>query len=175
MVASDMVRGPGLPETHIAIMKSDLKELAQLLEGGASPDEADDCGRTALWLACRNAEFMMAEKLIKVGANINAESHELKWTPLMCACGEKAKHTECMRMLLAEGADPNQADYKGWTPLMRCALAGNLASIKMLLEHGADHTVAITDGLIDKPTNAAGMARLASQVKCAEYLEKVAA
>eukprot|EP01047_Picozoa_sp_COSAG01_P137320 COSAG01_NODE_67816_length_266_cov_0.532934_1_plen_56_part_10 len=41
--------------------------------------------------------------------------------------------TTAAQLLLERGADPNLADSAGLTPLMRAAVAGNLAGVRLLL------------------------------------------
>ena len=163
--------GPERPDVHRAIMVGDKKKVVQLLEEGAPVDEADELGRTSLWLACRYGEELIAEVLMERGANIFAEAKESGWTPLLCSCGAKPGHSECARKLMKRGADPNIVDKKGFTPLMYAAMAGNLTTIKHLCQKGADRNVTVVQGLIKEPTTAAGLARLSSKPEVASFLE----
>ncbi|PHZ12613.1 ankyrin, partial [Rhizopus microsporus ATCC 52813] len=43
-----------------------------------------------------------------------------------------------VQTLLDLGADPNEKDYAGWTPLHEAALRGQIDVIKLLIKHGAD-------------------------------------
>jgi len=72
------------------------------------------------------------------------------WAPLLLACGcaryggvsltaaAGAGDTATVRTLLAQGADPNQKDGHGLTPLIAAARAGSLATLEELLHHHAD-------------------------------------
>ena len=46
-------------------------------------------------------------------------------------------NVECVRMLLAAGADVNAA-YDGWTALMSAASKGKIECVKLLIDAGAD-------------------------------------
>src|SRR2546421_10576648 len=50
----------------------------------------------------------------------------------------KAVNTRAVEKLIESGADVNQQDDQGWTPLNFAAGSGDLALIKLLVEKGAD-------------------------------------
>ncbi len=56
--------------------------------------------------------------------------------PLHTAVHNQDAYT--VKVLLQQGADVNEQNLSGWTPLMRAAYAGNVTITKLLLEHGAD-------------------------------------
>ncbi|KAI3437743.1 hypothetical protein D9Q98_000191 [Chlorella vulgaris] len=49
-----------------------------------------------------------------------------------------AGHTTCCSLLLEEGADIEQRNVMGETPLIRSAHNGHFKTVKFLVEHGAD-------------------------------------
>ncbi len=88
-------------------------------------------------------------------------------TPPCCArCSPQARTRACRRrtasrrsrgrsgavrttrssLLLDGGADPDQTDGQGRTPLLFAAQQGRLALVRLLLEHGADPRIADADG-----------------------------
>ena len=50
----------------------------------------------------------------------------------------KSGNTEAVKEQIESGAEVNQQDKQGWTPLSWAAARGNLAVIELLLQHGAD-------------------------------------
>jgi ankyrin repeat protein len=73
-----------------------------------------------------------------------------------------------MKTLLQHGADPNQRDQNGWTPLMKAVSLGSIDAVKILLEAGADR--AIRDG---KDRTAADVARAYQQHAILKILQDV--
>ena len=50
----------------------------------------------------------------------------------------KSGNTEAVKELIESGAEINQQDKQGWTPLSWAAARGNLAMVELLLQNGAD-------------------------------------
>ena len=164
-----------IPPTHIAVLNEDHREVAKLLDDGASVDEVDDVGRTILWKAAKQGEYLIAKLLVDRGADINIASPGLGWAPVLCACGHSQAHTEILKLIVEKGGDVNFKDNNGWTPLMHAAMARNEKSVKFLVKQGANASETIVQGLIDTPHTPAMLARLSGSEKIAKYLEDVVA
>lgn len=80
---------------------------------------------------CNNIEVIKI--LLEYDVNINSQD----WTgntPLMYAIEKK----DILLFLLQNGADVNKQNYYGWTPLYRMCTWGDIESIELLLNWGAD-------------------------------------
>ncbi|XP_015706465.1 ankyrin repeat domain-containing protein 34A-like [Coturnix japonica] len=98
-----------VPALHRAVSSGRFRLVRLLLEGGASVNDPDPRGRTALMAAC--------------GATY----------------GDPSDRTRMVRYLLSRGADPNAADRAGMTALMvACNERAGPGVAALLLEHGAD-------------------------------------
>ena len=102
-------------------------------------------GFQPLGLACYFGHFDVAEYLVKAGAPINSASRNgLKAAPIQSATA--AGYEKIVRMLLANGADPNIREQGGYTPLHAAAQNGDEIVIRTLLYGGADLGIRSDDG-----------------------------
>jgi ankyrin repeat protein len=142
-----------------------------LVANGADINLPDPDGVSPLNLAIMNANWDLAKQLIDAGADVD-QWDVYGETPLFTAVGLHAKidggHAsidppnltkgiDVVRMLLDRGANPNMqlffrpanvrgsTNTRGATPLIRAANAGDLAVVKLLLEHGADAKLYMAD------------------------------
>ena len=89
-----------------------------------------------------SAEYGETEDVLKLlaeGADIEARDDReggAGWTALNYAAW--GGHSECLKALIASGADINVQDGEGWTPLHSAAGNGRPGCVKLLLEAGAD-------------------------------------
>jgi ankyrin repeat protein len=142
----------GITPLVSAISNHHLDVAQLLLERGANPNSADQWGRTALWSSVeirnrdigRNSERMdrdgalrLIEALIARGANVNARTKEVP---------------PVRRFVLPLG-DLSWVDFTGQTAFLRATLSGDVAVMKLLLQHGADPNI---------PTNSSTTALMAA-------------
>jgi ankyrin repeat protein len=147
------------PEGQTALMtvaRTGNTEAAKLLlEHGATVDARESWGgQTALmWASARRHPEMMA-LLIEHGADVNARSIDRDYqrhvtaegrpksldsgglTPLLYAARENC--TDCVDVLLANGADIDLADPDGVSPLHLAIMNANWDLAKQLIDAGAD-------------------------------------
>jgi ankyrin repeat protein len=87
---------------------NDVRTVRLLLDYGADPNQSTYFG-SPLSHACWNDAFEAAELLIARGANVNARDAVADFTPLHWAAGSESPRPQLVRLLLANGADPNAA------------------------------------------------------------------
>ena len=89
-------------------------------------------GESILMLAALKGQLELADRLIKKGADVNKTG----WTPLHYAAS--GGHTKLIGLLLENSAYIDAESPNATTPLMMAAMYGSEASVKILLQEGAD-------------------------------------
>jgi ankyrin repeat protein len=119
-----------------AVVARDAGAVATMLDDGLPPDSRHE-GSTALYRAAVAGETDLAELLLRAGADPNLLSGgESEGTPLCAAaCWGFAG---IVRALLAHGANPNLPEDEAWTPLRWAAAHGHAGVARELLAAGAD-------------------------------------
>ncbi len=87
-----------------------------------------------LW-AAESGHADMVRVLLEKGADVNHAADEDERTPLWAA-SQYGYNLEVVRLLLAGGANVDQADWKGWTPLFIASHNGNVEVVRILLTEG---------------------------------------
>jgi len=137
-----------------------------LLDAGANVNQLSRYGWSPLLAATQNRNYQMGKFLIEHGANVNI-ANKGGWTNLYLATDNRnveggdyptrepdMDHLEYIRLLLDSGADVNARltestetrtvftnqwlDEDGATAFLRASQSGDVALMKLLLEHGAD-------------------------------------
>ncbi len=154
---------------------SEFAGLAMLLEHHANPNVVSFWAGTALHYAAGHGSLSMINALLKHGANINL-ADKTGATPLIVACSstvvrwQESPHSVAILPLLAAGADLNTRDKGGCTALHNAVEPLlNIPLVELLLEKGADPTVADKDGVTP-----IAKARLLGFEEIAKILEKKA-
>jgi uncharacterized protein len=134
-----------------------------LLAHGAKVDAREDWhGETALMLAAAQRHPAMLKELLAHGADVNALSTVVKWerqvtaeprdkwlppggfSALMFAAREGC--VACLPVLADAGANLNQADPDGITPMVNSIINGHYDVARFLLDRGADPNLADKTG-----------------------------
>ena len=128
----------------------DLDAIEFILEHTKDLDlEKRDCSsQTALIICVRNNNLVIAELLLKAGANVNAVIQETGYTPLLMALGRH--DLEMAKLLLRYGSDINKVSNNGTTPLMKaCWLCSDdeILLIRSLIDNKTDINVRNDSGI----------------------------
>lgn len=122
-------------------MANDALDAAKALL--ASPELKVDLrnaqDESPLMLAALRGQTDLVRLLIKRGADVNKTG----WTPLHYACTGTTDHQlDIVKILLDENAYIDAESPNGSTPLMMAAMYGKTEVARLLLEEGADPTLA---------------------------------
>ncbi|MFN0245359.1 MAG: ankyrin repeat domain-containing protein [Kofleriaceae bacterium] len=136
---------------RIAAMRGGVALAKELLAQGADPT-ARESGFTPLHVAAMEAQMPgnhlgVARVLLDAGADVDARSHGVGFTPLFFAVGVDA--VDMVDLLLERGADPRATTATGETPLHEAAReAEGTGTIARLLAAGVDPNARADDGSI---------------------------
>jgi len=149
--------------------RGDVNSTRILLDGGAHPNDAiGDWKGTALIIASTMGKTDVVKVLLDKGADPNVRDTN-GFTALHAAVrdsdygedqGQKVAAVATVKVLLKHGADPNsrihqekqtvralnEVSFQGATPLALAAEVNNLEAVKVLVEGGADPTIATEQG-----------------------------
>jgi ankyrin repeat protein len=132
--------------TALMVAVHDLDKVRLLVDRGADVTLASTNGRTALQLAAMGgSSAAVVRYLLTHGADARAVDHGNITTVTAAAVGND---TESIRLLVDAGGDINRAvtgddlgDFRGATPLMMAAAAGNTDAVRLLLAKDANVNV----------------------------------
>jgi ankyrin repeat protein len=163
----------GLSPLLFAARQGSFETVQVLVGAGADVNKAAVDGSSPLLVAVQNGNYEIGRFLLDRGANPN-QVNAKGWSPLFLAVSNRNALTtavpapstdgvlDFIKLLLDNGADPNhqiqvraevhQANTSLWlkeagaTPLLRAALCGDLALVRMLLAYGANPFTPAFDG-----------------------------
>lgn len=107
----------------------------ELIHHGASIDQQDEWGTTALYVAAESGHLSIVESLVKAGADVNACDMD-DITPLFAA--SQTGYLSVVDFLLKHGGDCNKPDIYKMSPLYVAARNGNDSIVDLLIQHGAN-------------------------------------
>ncbi len=150
-----------------AVQQDRVERIDTMLIDIDDVDTPTQTGKTALMSAARTGDGALVDRLLDLGANVNATNHG-GGTPLMYATwygdpqtvvrllelgarvdqrsnngwtalmmAAAKNHAAAARALLQRGANANLPDVYGWTPLMRAAHEGHSDVLQVLLQHAS--------------------------------------
>jgi ankyrin repeat protein len=162
----------GLTALLFAARQGSLETVHVLVSAGADVNQVSADESSPLLVAVQNGNYEIGRFLLDQGARLN-QTNAKGWTPLYLAVANRNALTtavpppkgegvlDFIKFLLERGAEPNarikvkaevhQANTSLWlkeagaTPLLRAALCGDLAVVRLLLDHGADPMLGTLD------------------------------
>ncbi len=144
----ELLDNDGATLLGVAARAKQVEVVRVLLEAGAKIEARDQKGRSPLLAAVqtRRSSVEVVRALIAKGADVNTRGTAMiGGTPLSWAAGPFS-NPEIVAALVAASADVNQVDTTGMTPLMWAARYGAPATVKVLLDAGADVTATNKQG-----------------------------
>ncbi|GJL97152.1 MAG: hypothetical protein DHS20C06_09690 [Hyphobacterium sp.] len=136
----------GRPALQAAARAGAVNAIRWLAGQGADVDAVDAIGFTALFEAARDGQTEAVTALLDLGADANLHAYENALTLTALHMAATGDHADIVAALIAAGADMDVQGTMGGTPLMWAAFEGSQDSARVLLEHGADPTLASNDG-----------------------------
>ena len=128
-----------------ACESGDHEAVSRLLDEGADITTKNSNGDTGLHLGVCRGHEQVVMTLINHGIDVNIS--DIKWTPLMEAA--QAGQLKMVQILLDHGAKVNTKSDDGGVTALNKATIGNFPDIvSLLLQHGADETIADNGGQI---------------------------
>ncbi|XP_025939007.1 ankyrin repeat domain-containing protein 61 [Apteryx rowi] len=139
---------------HLGRQSEGFQAISILIEHGANVDDTDKFGRTALHIAAESLDEQVTATLITYGANINFANPNCGRTALhlaVCTASFKASrilgiNTDCIHLLLNNGAKVNIQDHEGRTAIHDACSGGRKEIVDLLLEYKADVNSLTRDG-----------------------------
>ncbi len=113
--------------------------VKNLLTAGAVPPEQL---AVAARRAAENGRTDVLQQLLAAGVAVNAPTGG---TTLLCVAAQEGR-AGTVELLLSAGADANQKDSDGTSPLMHAVLADSLPVVQFLLKAGADAAATDAEG-----------------------------
>lgn len=129
----------------LVVNSGDEDAVALFLKAGFDPSIVDSKGSPLLSLAVRAQYPSIVSLLIDAGADINRQSEDRGYSPLMDAA-QKGDY-EMARKLLECGASPDLKSKDGQTALIICAGRSDEKLSELLVAHGADPTAVDSLGM----------------------------
>ena len=140
----------GRTPAHVAAFASNDAALRALAEGGADMNALDDQVYDVLTIAAVADDPEMVSLAIQLGNRADLVTSVYDGTALIAAA--HLGHDEVVRRLIAGGAPLDHVNNLGWTALIEAVILGDggeahIATVKALIEAGADATIADRDGV----------------------------
>ena len=129
-----------------------------LIDAGADVDMQDDDRSNPLLLCGENGNVALLREVLRAGPDLTA-TNRFGGTALIPASDRG--HVEMVRALLQTDIDVDHVNRLGWTALLEAVILGDGGEahqriVRLLLDAGADPTIADGDGVTASSTPASG-------------------
>lgn len=126
-----------------AVYENDELKIFDMMRRGADANSISSKGISALMYAVQNGNYLIAEKLLKAGAN---PDYQTKTNPPVIVNAIINKDTAIVYLLLEYGANPNIVDKEQKKiPLLYAIDINNFVITDLLLWYGADPNLSSND------------------------------
>ena len=127
----------------VAALRNEYVQVAELLHLHGAVLPIGYNGRTLLHAASADGMVVVAQWLLNIGADANAQAGNRRtaavtgnYTPLHKA--SSGGHINVVRLLIEHGTDVHAQDQSQSTPLHLASSSGNAETVQILIEHGAN-------------------------------------
>lgn len=128
---------------YLAATNGNADIIEKLLKAGADANAASEEGETPVMTAALTGKVAAIRVLLANGANVHAKDPVREQTALMWAASEG--NAAAVETLLAAGSDIKQKSKAGFTPFLFGVRSGDIDTVKVLLDHGANVNDVATD------------------------------
>ena len=125
----------------LAAANGDAGLVERLVAAGGNARDARWNGETAVMIAAGAGSLDAVRQLVQHGADVNLAEPRGGQTALMWAAAEG--HSDVVAGLVGMGANVDAASGTGFTPLVFAAIRNDVASIKTLLDAGANPNIVL--------------------------------
>lgn len=137
---------PFNPDSFAFHIAADNKDECNLfIDAGIDVNSLDAAGTPMLCVAARHNRKLMIEKLLDLGADINAVSKDRGYSPVMDAVWKS--NAEIVEYLVKKGANLSYISRDGQPVLVLAVGTGNEQICRMLVDNGADPSVCDSMGM----------------------------
>jgi len=125
----------------LALANGDVALTEKLLKAAADPKATRWNGETTLMIAAGAGSVEEVKLLIAAGLDVNATEGHKGQNALMWAAAEG--HSDVVDVLIQNGANVNATTRNGFTPLTFAVVKNDAASVRRLIQAGADPNYAL--------------------------------
>ena len=123
-----------------ACRAGDLERVRQLIQDGQDVNRGNSYGTTPLMEAAFNGHDQIVHELIRAGADVNVKNNYKQTALYLASCKNHSRSADSsvVKTLAEAGANLNELDVWGMTPLMVAAYWGRANVVVELIRAGAD-------------------------------------